>query len=300
MRSKWPGVLTLNNRMAMDSACRAQPSADDTPAELVEIAEYEDESGHRVSGGVRTLDEMVNSSSRALREIALQLKEVIEKKHGSTSEETMASESTVKSEATSTSTKVDKEVPAVVSRRHDEVNDAYARFRERLDELERLEAHAEVEARKPGLGSNWKRGFFNKQKRPVTAAAVSEPAPPGESHVPAPLRAPTSRKSGPSNDSSDMTQVASSGIADEIRSVSAARQPQPPTTDSPVRLLPFSGCVGRVLERSSKPPTKSKPPVVDIEGTQPYRDLSRFKKMQIQDARARSGDFYEPDDIYEQ
>lgn len=283
----------------MDSACGAKPTVDDTPADLVEIAEYEDESGNRLSGGVRTLDQMVNSSSRALREIALQLKDVIEKKHGSTTSEAKASDSTMKSEGASTSTKVDKEVPVIVSRRHDEVNEAYARFRKRLDELERLEAHAEVEARKPGLGSKWKRGFFDKQKRPTTVAAPSEPAPQGESRIPGASCVPPSVNSDPLDDSSDKRQTSSSGIAEEIRSVSAARQPSP-TTDSPIKLVPFSGYVGRVVERSSKPPTESKPPVVDNESAQPYRHLSRFKKMQIQEERARTGDFYAPDDMYQQ
>ncbi|KAJ8598974.1 hypothetical protein CTAYLR_009266 [Chrysophaeum taylorii] len=121
---------------------------------FAEIAEYEDEHGKVVSGGVRTLDEMLQSSSDALREIGRQLKEVSDKK-------VVAKKMADKKVAAPTA-------PAPVEFPQRKPERTYAAFRARLEELERMEAQAEADAREPAkLSKKWNKGFLDKPRKPV-------------------------------------------------------------------------------------------------------------------------------------
>lgn len=65
--------------------------------------------------------------------------------------------------------------------------------------------------------------------------------------------------------------------------------PPPPQDHLATNIGTFSGCVGRVKERSSKSPTASKPPVVDPNDAVPHRDLSRFRRMRLEEAGVFAG-----------
>lgn len=236
---------------------------------LVEVTEVYDESDRRISGDVRALDDMVDASSQALRDVALQLKEVIEKKGGSGGgqQQQERSEKKKQQQQQSAPPRPETTTTAVAEeeeKRSRDLSREFDVFRSRLEELERLEERDELEAKRKGLGSNWKRGFLDKGKKTVSFRE--------DEAVPERRRPPPT-----SEQQQQQAQV---------------REEKSPSDDTEKQPLAFGGCVGRVKERSSKAPTHSTPPIiVEDEFAMPQKTLSRFKRLQLEEAQLRSGGF---------